>query len=587
MARECPKPSKGMAQLQMAISMELLTSNLSILVVGLALLALGGVVLQRLLKMAVQAVGRLSLDDQRRLFGPERTDEIVAYLTRLVYLVFGITAVAAIAAAIYLTFAGINVAEQILYRLQVLTWADLAPVGVLLLQFIALLVLLRLGGWLGRLFSEWVVVRLKAAAKVRVEDQRIERIGRRMVAALRALLWYCGAMVAIYLLGIPETGAHSLLVVFEIIVVYCLVSLIALALSVAVDAIYEGLVQYWDEQSDALWESRHQISSLSDRIKTALQWAVYIAALTYLASRITFGGYTIGERTLEGILYDLAAAAAKVIAIWIAAMLLVEISALLVHRLSLKPDADGIVPKRRQTVVPLLSSVVRYAVYFIAAVMALNSLGVDTTAILAGAGIAGLAIGFGAQNLIRDLVSGFFILFEGYFWVGDWVDTGQHRGVVESITLRSTWIRDVDGMLHIIPNGEVQALSNYSRDFVRAVVDVGVSYEGDLEKAINVSRETLRNLEYDSDDVTGPPDIRVIDFGGSAVGLRLWLRVKPGMHLKVASEMRRRIKAAYHENGVEIPFARQVVIFEQADGQQVNEIPIRIVGDRPGPSNLG
>ncbi len=568
----------------MGIPTELLTSNLSILVVGLALLAIAGAILQRLLKWAVQAIGRLSLDDERQLFSPERTEEIVAYLSRLVRLVFGVAAVAAIGFALYLTFAGIDTAEQVMYRLQILTWADLMPAAALLVQFIALLVLLRLGGWLGRLFSEWVVARLKAAAIVRVEDERVERIGRRMVAVFRALLWYCGAMVAIYILNIPETGAHALLVVFEIIVVYCLVSLIGLSLSAAVDAIYEGLVQYWDEKSDALWESRHHIRNLSDRIKTALQWAVYIAAITYLASRITFGGYAIGERTLEAMMYDFAAAAAKVIAIWIGAMLLVEISALFIHRLSLKPDADGTVPKRRQTVMPLLSSLVRYAVYFIATVMSLNILGVDTTAILAGAGIAGLAIGFGAKNLIRDLVSGFFIIFEGYFWVGDWVDTGQHRGVVESITLRSTWIRDPDGMVHIIPNGEIQALTNYSREFVQAVVDVGVSYEGDLEKAIKVTREAMTKLREEDHNVTSAPDIRVVNFGGSDIVLRVRLPVRPGTHLQLASEMRRRIKAAYDENGVEIPFSRHVVIFEQADGQQVNEIPIRIIGDEDGPA---
>ena len=568
----------------MAISAELLRNNLSILIAGIGLLAIAAVILQRMLGWAVKAIGRLTLDDERHLFSEERSEEIITHLKRLVRLVFGVAAVLGVGLVIYLTFFGVDAAERVLTWLQTLTWADVEPVALEVAQFVGVVILLRLAGWLGRLFSEWLVGQLQAAVIVRVDDERVEQIGRRLLALLRAVLWYVGAMVAAYVFELPEAGVQVVLVVFEVIVVYCLVRLVGLSLSAAVDAIYEGLVQFWDETSDALWESRNQILSLSGRIKTALQWGVYVAAVMYLASRVTLGGYYIGERSLDVVMYELTIAAVKVIAIWIGAMLIVEISALLIHHFSLRATTSGPIPQRRRTLVPLLTSVVRYGVYFIAVVMGLNVVNVDTTAILAGAGIAGLAIGFGAQNLIRDLVSGFFILFEGYFLVGDWVETGDKRGVVESITLRSTWIRDLDGMMHVIPNGEIQIITNYSREYVRAVVDVGVAYEKDLEKAIEVSRKALEGLQREDSNVTGPPTIRVVDFGGSSIVLRLRLPVKPGQHLEVASEMRRRIKQAYNENGVEIPFARQVVIFEQANGTQVDEIPIRIIGGNDEPA---
>ncbi len=562
----------------MAISAELLRNNLSILIAGLGLLAIAAVVLQRMLAWAVKAISRLTLDDERHLLSEERGEQIISHLKRVVRLVCGVAAMLGIGLVIYLTFVGVDAAERVLVRLQTLTWADVEPVAAGVAQFVGVLILLRLGGWLGRLFSEWLVGQLQAAIIVRVEDERVERIGRRLLALLQAVLWYVGAMVAAYIFELPEGGVQVVLVVFEIIVVYCLVRVVGLSLSAAMDAIYEGLVQFWDDTSDALWESRHHIQSLSERIKTALQWGVYVAALMYLASRVTLGGYYIGERPVDVVMYELTIAAVKVIAIWIGAMLIVEISALLIHHFSLRAGASGPIPQRRRTVVPLLTSLVRYGVYFIAVMMGLEVLGVQTTAILAGAGIAGLAIGFGAQNLIRDLVSGFFILFEGYFLVGDWVEAGDKRGVVESITLRSTWIRDLDGMVHIIPNGEIQIITNYSREYVRAVVDVGVAYEGDLERAIEVSQDTLESLRQENDDVTGAATVGVVDFGDSDIVLRLRLPVKPGQHLEVAGEMRRRIKQAYDEQGVEIPFARQVVIFEQANGTQVDEIPIRLVG---------
>ncbi len=565
-----------------AINVELLRNNLSILIAGLGLLAIAAVILQRALGWAVKAIGRLTLDDERRLFSDERREQIVAHVNRLVRIVFGASAVIGVGFFMYLTFVGVDAAERVLFQLQTLTWNDVQPVIVGAAQFVGVLILLRLAGWLGRLFSEWLVGQLQAAVIVRVEDERVERIGRRLLGLLRAVLWYVGAMVAAYIFELPETGVQVVLVVFEVIVVYCLVRLLALALSAAVDAIYEGLVQYWDVTSDSLWDSRPEILSLSGRVKTALHWGVYIAAVMYLASRVTLGGYHIGSRPADIVMYELAISAVKIIAIWIGAMLIVEISGLLIHHFSLRPDTTESIPQRRQTVVPLLRSLVRYAVYFIAAMMGLDVLGVETTAILAGAGIAGLAIGFGAQNLIRDLVSGFFILFEGYFLVGDWVETGDKRGTVESITLRSTWIRDLDGMVHIIPNGEIQIITNYSREYVRAVVDVGVAYEGDLEKAIEVSLDALESLRRENDDVTGEATVGVVDFGGSDIVLRLRLPVKPGRHLEVAGAMRRRIKQAYDESGVEIPFARQVVIFEQADGTQVDEIPIRLVGGDEG-----
>lgn len=557
----------------------IIIQNLSFIVGVLVLLALITWGMQRIAAWAVRRIGESSIDDERQLMGPERREEVTAGLLRSLWMLSGLAAVGLVAGGIYAAFAGIDLPERAYTVFQTLSWTMFRPFAVSASQFIGVIVLLQLAGWLSKLLSQWIVERLIAAEIVRVEDKRVQQVGDRLLSTLRWTLWYVGALMGVYIFDMTASSSHIITITAELILVYSLVRLMALSIGVALDAVYAGLVLYWNDDVNVMWESRAHIHSLSERIRMALQWTVYIAALMYVGSRVSFGGYQIGERTLDSVFYEIANASARVIAIWIVAMVVVEACALIIHRYSLKPDAQGEVPKRRKTVLPLLVSVVRYGVYFIAAVTALNVVGVDTTAILAGAGIVGIAIGFGAQHLIQDFVAGFFILFEGYFWVGDWVETGEYKGIVESITLRSTWVRDPDGMVHIIPNGEIRVLTNYSRTFVKASMDVGVSYEGDVERAIAVTNETMLELKAQMAEMTGAPEVLVKDFGGSDIVLRVRVPVEPGMHERVASAMRRAIKAAYDDNGIEIPFSRHVLIFQQPDGTQLDELPIRIVGD--------
>jgi len=152
--------------------------------------------------------------------------------------------------------------------------------------------------------------------------------------------------------------------------------------------------------------------------------------------------------------------------------------------------------KRAATLSALLLSVLRYVVYFIAGIMILQTFGVQTSSILASAGIAGLAVGFGAQNLVKDVISGFFIIFEDQFDVGDYVTVAGITGVVEELGLRSTRIREWTGHLHTIPNGEIKMVKNYNRGSILAVVTVSISYEADIDKAIEVMRQTC--AEYAS-----------------------------------------------------------------------------------------
>jgi small conductance mechanosensitive channel len=222
---------------------------------------------------------------------------------------------------------------------------------------------------------------------------------------------------------------------------------------------------------------------------------------------------------------------------------------------------------RMRTLAGLLKSVLRYTVYFIAAVVMLDTFGVKTSSIIAAAGIGGLAIGFGAQNLVKDVISGFFIIFEDYFQIGDYVETAGVSGVVEEMGLRTTKLRDFGGQLHIIPNGEITRVTNHSRGNLRALVNVRVSYEEDLNRVIKILEEVAEEVRQKRDDIVeGPTVLGVSDFGPSEAVITIWARTLPMQQWSVERELRKAIKERFDREGIEIPYPRMIVIDEKNKG---------------------
>ena len=180
-----------------------------------------------------------------------------------------------------------------------------------------------------------------------------------------------------------------------------------------------------------------------------------------------------------------------------------------------------------------------YAVYFATAVLVLGSLGFNPLPFLAGAGLAGLVIGFGAQSLINDVVSGFFILFENIYLVGDVIEVGPARGVVEAIEFRTTSIRDADGRVHIIRNGDMKPVINYSRDYGMAIVAVEVPYDADLQRVFAALRAGERAPSQREPRGVERTEIDGITaFGASSMTIRTSTRVRPGQHESTAAALR-------------------------------------------------
>ena len=209
---------------------------------------------------------------------------------------------------------------------------------------------------------------------------------------------------------------------------------------------------------------------------------------------------------------------------------------------------------RAQTLASLLHSVVRYAVYFVALVMVLRQINVDATALLASAGIAGIAVGFGAQTLVRDSIAGFFLLLDGAIQVGDVISVGGETGRVEQITLRHTQIRRYTGELVTIPNGEITRFANLSRGFLRAVVVVTVPPDADLRRAAEIlARCASAWAEDRAGGVAGPGEVDpLVAWSAAGASLRLAVPVRPAYRVEAEAELRRRVRDALAQAGVAV-----------------------------------
>ena len=219
--------------------------------------------------------------------------------------------------------------------------------------------------------------------------------------------------------------------------------------------------------------------------------------------------------------------------------------------------------QRAQTIGTLLKSVVTLVVWAFALLMVLSEIGLDVGPLIAGAGFLGIALGFGAQNLVRDFLSGIFMLVEDQYGVGDIIDAGEASGTVEAVSLRTTRLRDIHGVVWHIPNGQIQRIGNKSQGWSRALLDVSVSYSTDLDLARKVIEACAAEMQSDdqwANDILEDPEVwGVEDLGADGVILRLSVKTRPAAQFGVARELRARLKTALDTAGIEIPFPQRVV----------------------------
>lgn len=216
------------------------------------------------------------------------------------------------------------------------------------------------------------------------------------------------------------------------------------------------------------------------------------------------------------------------------------------------------IKQRADTLSHFLVRTVVVIIWIIAAFMMLAEIGVSITPLLATAGVVGIAIGFGAQSLIRDIIAGFFIIMEDQYAIGDVVKGANVIGLVEDIDIRKTVLRDLDGIVHIVPNGEIRVASNYTKDWARVNLNISVAYGEDLDHVIAVINRVGREMadeEYWRPLLLNAPQVlRVDKFGDSGIEIKILGETKPIYQWEAMGELRKRIKKAFDEEGIEIPW---------------------------------
>jgi moderate conductance mechanosensitive channel len=391
--------------------------------------------------------------------------------------------------------------------------------------------------------------RLRRATERRLSQREVPHERQESLSTLFAGLertivnigWMLVIVFASILFAVPNSVTGVLMVAVRIYAVLAIGLIVIRSTAVIVETLDSFGYRYAERRD---WQRYYDpLRTLLPTFRACLEYALWVGVgslvLAQLAPMQGFAAW--GPRVIQGI------------AIFFAGRVLIELGRLEVgHRMLPAEGLDEMDRRRRATMVPLVRSAFGYLVYFGTAVLILSVLGFNPMPFLAGAGILGLVIGFGAQSLINDVVSGFFILFEHVYLVGDVIEVGSARGVVEAIEFRTTRIRDAEGRVHVIRNGDVKPVINYSKDYGVAIVAVEVPYEADLQRVFASLREAGERLRAQSRDVLAETKIDGITaFGSSAMTIRTSTRVRPGHHEAIAAALRLLINETFeaHSGG--------------------------------------
>jgi small conductance mechanosensitive channel len=253
----------------------------------------------------------------------------------------------------------------------------------------------------------------------------------------------------------------------------------------------------------------------------------------------------------------------NIILILILIKIIIRISFILIERFFKNQSKlrFGMNEKKAKTLSELLKSILRYVLYFIAIISILEIIWPNVKTTLALTGVFGVAVGFGSQSLVKDVIAGFFILFEDQFGVGDYVVIEGLSGNVETLGLRVTKIRDFSGDLHIIPNGSISKVTNKTRGNMRALVDVNIAYEEDIDNVTSIIAEVISAIKEEfSEIIEGPEILGVTNFSESGVTVRIVAKTLPMMQWKIEFELRKRIKSALDINNIKMGYPKRIIL---------------------------
>jgi small-conductance mechanosensitive channel len=423
--------------------------------------------------------------------------------------------------------------------------------GVATFAVIANIVLLQLFNKLLPALVRWA----QNLDAIKGNDAAIAATFERLRWGVERTSWlYLLALGASKLAFLPPAIPDALSVGLRIFIIYTIVRIAWSSLEIGLRT-FEGLAKQAAAKREKLrfYES---LRPLFPSLRRALEAVIVVVGSSFAVAQIqgfeTIAGFSVIGLRIVGLLF--------------AAQVLSTLFEVLLRETLIRQDSqDQEEMSRRLTVLPLVASIAKYVIFGFAIVTALGEIGIDPLPVLAGVGVAGVAIGFGAQSLITDLVSGIFILWESYFVVGDYVAIEDREGVVESISLRVTSLRDDAGRVHIIPNGKIEGLVNYSKGYVAAEVSVTVPYETDIDEAYAALEEVSTWVRENVPDALEAPEIEGVDeLGELGVVINLSTKVKPGRHTVTARIVRKRVKEVFTARSIAFAQPRRVIHLQGA-----------------------
>jgi len=411
-----------------------------------------------------------------------------------------------------------------------------------------------------------LVLQNRAGVAARLRGEAQPGAARRGLRARLGDSWHVLAIV--YVLGCYGVWALEISGGFEFLLRATLVTFVIVGIAQLASFGITRLLDRGFRLSDELRERFPDLEVRANRylpvLQRILRTAIWLLALLGLLEVWGLGGLAwLGTEAGRAI----AARLLTILLVVGAAFLLWELTGTAIEAYLRRREraAEPGTGKRLLTLLPLLRNAMRVVLGVLVIMIVLSELGVDIAPLLAGAGVVGLAVGFGAQTLVKDVITGVFILLEESIRVGDVVNVGGHAGIVERITIRTVVLRDLDGAVHVIPFGGIASIRNMTMGFAYAFMEVGIAYREDVDQVIEVLREVGAELQADAafgPDILEPLEVLGLDsFGDSAVNIRIRFKTLPIKQWRVRREFNRRMKRVFDQRGIEIPFPHQTIYF--------------------------
>ncbi|MFS0514776.1 mechanosensitive ion channel family protein [Nostoc sp. UIC 10607] len=394
---------------------------------------------------------------------------------------------------------------------------------------------------------DWACNYAKNADQIKANDESLEAFFRILKRIIIHSLWTSSAILCAKFFYLPEVFPRYIYIALKIYIIVTVGLLIVKAVATIVDTLDALSLKY--SSSDNLLRLYERLRHLIPLFKKSLEYVLYVGIVNLVVPEIEFIAW-INAYTPRIV---------QIIGVYFISNVLIEVAYFILDEFYLKTtNVNDSQQQKRLTLIPLMRSFAKYFIYFTAAVTILKLIGIDPAPILAGAGIVGIAVGLGAQNLINDVVCGFLILFENYYLVGDYVEAGKMEersveGIVEAIELRTTHLRHPDGQLQIIRNGDIGSIVNFSKQYIYARVEVSVSYDSNLDHVYRVVEKVGQELKADEQDVIEPTRVAGIEnFGENNLLLLTLTKVKPGKHLHIQRVLRKILKDTFSQEEIEI-----------------------------------